>query len=185
MNSYYSEVELKELGLKIFGEDVKISKRACIYSPENISIGSHVRIDDYCILSGNIDIGDYVHIAPYCGLYGRYGIVMEDFSGLSSRVSIYSGTDNYSGMYLTNPTVPDKYKKTYSGKVVLKKHVIIGASSVILPQVIIGEGTAVGSLSLVAKDLEPWKIYGGVPCKIIKERNKKALKLEKELKEEK
>lgn len=184
MNSYYSEEELQDLGLKIVGKDVQISRLACFYSPGSISIGDHVRIDDFCILSGKIKIGCYVHIAPYCGLYGNYGITMEDFSGLSSRVSIYSGSDDYYGDYLTNPTVPEKYKNIHNGEVILKKHVIIGAASVILPDVKIGEGAAVGCLSLVLKDLEPWKIYAGIPCKFIRDRNKGILKLEKMLNKE-
>jgi len=184
MNSYYSEAELRDLGLKSVGKGVEISRKTCFYSPSSISIGDYVRIDDFCILSGNIEIGSYVHIAPYCGLYGKYGIVMKDFSGLSSRVSIYSGTDDYSGKYLTNPTVPEKYKNTLGGEVILEKHVIIGASSVVLSKVTIGEGTAVGSLSLVIKNLYPWKIYAGIPCKLIKDRNKGALDLEKAFKKD-
>lgn len=184
MNSYYSEEELHDLGLKVVGKDVQISRLACFYSPDSIYIGDHVRIDDFCILSGKIKIGCYVHIAPYCGLYGNYGIVMKDFSGLSSKVSIYSGSDDYSGEYLTNPTVPEKYKSIDGGEVIMEKHVIIGATSVILPNVKIGEGTAVGCLSLVLKDLEPWKIYAGIPCKLIRDRNKGILDLEKTLNKE-
>jgi galactoside O-acetyltransferase len=171
-------------GFKSVGKNVRISSLACFYNPAGISVGEHVRIDDFCILSGNIDIGCFVHIAPYCGLYGNYGIVMKDFSGLSSRVSIYSGSDDYRGDYLTNPTVPDKYKDIKSGEVILEKHVIIGAGSVILPNVRISEGTAVGSLSLVLKDLEPWKIYAGIPCRQIKDRSKGLLDLEKALNSE-
>ena len=182
MNSYYSEEELQSIGFKSVGRAVNISKLTSIYSPSSISIGDNVRIDDFCILSGKIVLGSYVHIAAYCGLYGKYGIAMRDFSGLSSRVSIYSGTDDYSGRYLTNPTVPEEYKNTYGGEVILDKHVIIGAGSVILPMVTIGEGTAVGSLSLVVKSLEPWKIYGGIPCKLIKDRDKGLIEWEKELK---
>ncbi|MGE5677214.1 MAG: acyltransferase [Pseudomonadota bacterium] len=184
MDSFYSETELQALGFRKVGKYVQISRHACFYQPDSISVGDHVRIDDFCILSGRIDIGCFVHIAAYCGLYGNSGIVMKDFSGLSSRVSIYSVSDDYSGNYLTNPTVPDKYKDMISGEVILEKHVIIGAASVILPKVRIGEGTAVGSLSLVLKDLEPWKIYAGIPCRQIKDRSKGLLDLEKALNSE-
>lgn len=184
MSSFYSETELQSLGFGKVGKDVLISRLACFYQPADISFGDHVRVDDFCILSGKIDIGCYVHIAPYCGLYGTFGIVMKDFSGLSSRVAIYSGSDDYCGDYLTNPTVPDKYKNIIGGRVILEKHVIIGASSVILPKVRIGEGTAVGSLSLVIRDLEPWGIYAGIPCRLIKTRNKGLLDMEKALNKE-
>lgn len=179
MNSFYSQEELEGLGFKYLGKNVKISRKTSIYTPEKISVGNNVRIDDFCILSGEIRIGNYVHLAAYCGLFGGGGIVMEDFSGLSSRVSIYSSTDDYSGEFLTNPTVPDEYKNIQSGMVILKKHSIVGASSVILPNVIIGEGTAIGSLSLVNKSLDPWMICTGVPCKALKPRSKKLLFMEK------
>ena len=43
-----------------------ISKKVSIYSPQKISIGNNVRIDDFCILSGNITLGNYCRIAA-CG----------------------------------------------------------------------------------------------------------------------
>lgn len=52
MNSFYTEAELKELGLKSFGKSVLLSKKVSIYGAKNISIGNNVRIDDFCILSG-------------------------------------------------------------------------------------------------------------------------------------
>ena len=63
MTSFYSEEELKSLGLKHYGKNVLISRKCSIYSAESISIGNHVRIDDFCILSGEITIGDYCHIS--------------------------------------------------------------------------------------------------------------------------
>lgn len=180
--SFYTEEELKTLGLKSYGRNVMISKKVSIYGAENISIGNNVRIDDFCILSGKIRIGSFVHIAAYSALYGgNVGIEMNDFSGLSSRVIIYTESDDYSGNYLTNPTIPDKYLNIIKGKVILNKHVIIGTSSTILPAVIIDEGVAVGAMSLVNKSLDEWGIYAGSPCRKIKDRSKKLLELEKEM----
>ena len=76
--------------------------------------------------------------------------------------------------------LPNKFRKTIIGKVILKKHAIIGTGTTILPGVIIGEGVGVGAMSLVAKSLDDWKIYAGIPCKEIKERSKQLLDLEKE-----
>ena len=63
MDSFYSPEELKALGLKEYGEDVRISRKCSIYGAGKISLGSHVRIDDFCLLSGKISLGSYVHIA--------------------------------------------------------------------------------------------------------------------------
>ena len=71
MDSFYSPEELKALGLKEYGEDVRISRKCSIYGAGNISLGSHVRIDDFCLLSGKISLGSYVHIAA--GAIDRQG----------------------------------------------------------------------------------------------------------------
>lgn len=184
--TFYSEKELKKLGLKKYGTDVLISRNAMLYQPELLEIGNHVRIDDFTTMSGRIVLGDYVHIAQSCGLYGgTAGIVMDDFSGLSSRVVIYATSNDYSGESLTNPTVPEKYKAADKNEAVhLCKHVIVGTTSVILPGVEIGEGSSVGALSLCAKDLAPWGVYAGSPARLIKERSKKLLELESKLRAE-
>lgn len=184
MNSYYDKEELGQLGLRNCGEDVKISRKASIYGAENISIGDHVRIDDFCILSGNIVLGNYIHIAAACVLFGgKSGIQIMDFCGISSRSAVYAESDDYLGDYLTNPTVPDRFRNVSGAKVTLKKHVIIGSGTCILPDVTIGEGASVGCMSLVDKTLEAWGVYAGCPCRKLKERSRNLLKLEKEFME--
>lgn len=180
MNSFYNEEELQHIGFKKIGKDIKLSRKASIYNPETMEIGNNVRIDDFCILSGKIKIGSHIHIAAYCGLWGTEGICIDDFCGLSSRISIYTYSDDYSGLTLTNPCIPDKYKKLDKGGVYINRHVIIGTFSVILPGVEIGEGVAVGAMSLVKNSLKSWRIYAGIPAKELKKRKKDVLKLERE-----
>ena len=79
---------------------------------------------------------------------------------------------------MTNPTIPVKYKNVSGGSVILEKHVIIGTGTSIMPNVIIGEGSAVGSMSLVNHSLDSWGIYAGIPCRRMKERKKELLLLE-------
>ncbi|BES70780.1 dTDP-4-amino-4,6-dideoxy-D-glucose acetyltransferase VioB [Marinobacter nanhaiticus D15-8W] len=176
--------QLKSIGFSELGNNVLISDKASIYNPENIKIGSNVRIDDYCVLSagdGGIFIGNYVHIAVFSLLIGAGSIHLDDFSGLSSRVAVYSSNDDYSGGSLTNPTVPDQFKRVKVSNVYIGKHVIIGSGAVVLPGVTINKGAAVGSLSLVVKDCQEFKIYSGVPAKPIKNRSRNIENLEKEL----
>ena len=110
---------------------------------------------------------------------------MDDFSGLSSRVVIYATSNDYSGESLTNPTVPAKYKAADKNMPVhLGKHVIVGAASVILPGVTIGEGSSVGALSLCSKSLDGWGVYAGSPARRIKDRSRRLLSLEEELRAE-
>lgn len=179
--SFYSEKELKALGLCSYGKNVLISRNAKMYGADKISIGDNVRIDDFCILSGNVKLGNFIHIAAYSALFGgESGIVMEDFSTLSSRCVIYGVSDDYSGMALTNPTVPEKFRNISGGKVIIRRHTILGTGVSVLPNVTIGEGCSIGSMSLVNKSVEAWGIYAGIPCKKIRERSKELLNLEKE-----
>lgn len=183
-NSFYSLLELKQLGLKSIGENVFISRKSSLYSPENIAIGSNVRVDDFCVLSGNITLGNYIHVAAYTALYGgEEGIELADFSTISSHCSIYAVSDDYTGMGMTNPMIDDRFRKVTKGKVVLRKHSIVGSHSVVLPGCELHTGVAVGAMSLVNQDLDSWKIYAGVPCRVMKERKTDVLMLEKKMME--
>jgi galactoside O-acetyltransferase len=149
---------------------VLISRKASIYSPEKIEIGDNVRIDDFCILSGSIVLGRYVHIAAYCGLFAGEKITLENYAGLSSRVSIYASSDDFLGNGMTNPTVPSEFRHVHNAPVLLQEHVIVGAGCVILPGVTVGTGASIGALSLVNRDCRPWTLYSGVPAHPLKER---------------
>ena len=85
---------------------------------------------------------------------------------------------------MTNPMVPDKYKDISEESVLIRRHVIIGTGSTILPGVILEEGTAVGAMSLIRKSTDSWGIYAGIPAKRLKERRKDLLIKEKEFLED-
>lgn len=176
-NSFYTRKELFKIGFKTLGKNVLISRFARFYGIENIQIGSNVRIDDFCILSGNIKIGNFIHISAYSALFGNAGIEIEDFSGVSPRCTLYSATDDFSGDFLIGPMVDLKYRNVIEGKILIKKYCQLGSNCVVFPGVTINDGVAVGAMSLVNKDLESWKIYKGVPAKYFKERSKKILQL--------
>jgi galactoside O-acetyltransferase len=182
--SFYSREELEELGFRSLGENVKISRLASIHGAERITVGSNSRIDDFCVLSageGGFSIGSYVHIAAGATLIGAAKIVIEDFGGLSSRASIYSSNDDYSGRFLTNPTVPSEFTNVKHADVLIGKHVIIGSGSVVLPGLVLEEGVAVGALSLVTKNCKSFGVYVGNPARKIKNRSRGLLGLESKL----
>ncbi|MCI8374285.1 MAG: acyltransferase [Lachnospiraceae bacterium] len=180
MDSYLTRMEIENLHFKRVGKDIKISKRAVFYSPENIEIGNHVRIDDFCFVSGGagIYIGSYVHIAAYSALYGKFGIEIGDYVNISSRVSVYSTSDDYSGRFMTGPLVEQQYIHDIGKKILIMKHAIVGTGSVLLPGAILNEGVAVGAMSLVKEELLAYKIYAGIPVKCIRERSKELLEKE-------
>jgi acetyltransferase-like isoleucine patch superfamily enzyme len=181
---YWRENELKEFGFASIGENVAIAKNCTIIGLQNISIGDNVRIDGGTVMAastGHIRLGSYIHIGGMSFLAGAAGITMDDFSGLSQSVKIYSASDDYSGASLTNPTVPRRYLKIKMAAITIGRHVIIGSGSVVLPGCSVGEGAAIGALSLVTKPLTEWGVYHGNPAKRIKDRKRDLLHAEKDL----
>lgn len=181
--SAYTRDELLALGIPYVGQGVKVSRKVSIYNPGKIRIGDFSRIDDFCVLSageGGIEIGRNVHIAIFVSLIGAANIKISDFAGLSSRVSVYSSNDDYSGAFLTNPTIPKEFTNVSHGPVSIGRHAIVGSGSVILPNVTLHDGVAIGALSMANRDCEAFGVYTGVPARLVKSRKTTLLELEAE-----
>lgn len=174
--------QMAQMEFASVGKNVLLSDKASFYNSKNIRIGNNVRIDDFCVLSAGIsgiDIGSYIHIAVFSSLIGAGNISLADFCNISSRVAIYSSSDDFIGKAMTNPTVPSEFTNVQHADVKLGRHVIIGAGSVVLPGVTLEEGVAVGALSLIKKDCQAFGIYMGSPAKRIAERKRDLLEMEK------
>lgn len=179
--AFLTEYQLKQIGFKYLGKNVKISNKASIYTPQQIEIGNNTRIDDFAILSGKVRLGRNVHIAVFSNIAGgEKGVCMEDFSGLAYGCHVFSQSDDYSGRSLTNPTIPDEYKCEIKKEIFIGRHCIVGACSIVLPGCRLAEGTAVGAMSMITKSTEEWSAYFGIPAKKIKERRRDLLDLEME-----
>jgi len=181
MSNQYSIDELKNMGATVYGTNIKISKFVNIYNAKNLILHDNIRIDDFCIISckGTVEIFNNVHISAQCFVSSATKIVFGNYTGISVGCKLFGGCDDFSGEYLTNPTIPEKYLNVTKGDIILKDHVLVGANSIVLPNVILAEGTAVGCSSLVKNNTQAWKIYGGVPVKILKDRSNKCLELQK------
>jgi len=181
---YLLSTELRQLGCRSVGEDVRIHSTCVLVGMENLSIGSHVRVDPFCSLiaaAGSIIIGDYVHISSQALLFGSEGIEISDFVNLSAGTRFYSRNEDYTGRTLTGPAIPEVYRKPERGRVTVRRHVIVGSGSVVLPGVDIAEGSVVGALSLVKSSLAPWGIYAGIPARRLRDRERAVLEFEQQL----
>lgn len=115
-------------------------------------------------ISKDIIADKYVYIGPGCNICSQ--VKIGAYTMLANNVSILGG-DHY-------------YKKVgvpiiFSGRGEIKATYIgvdcwIGAYSIIMHGVTIGDGSIVAAGSVVTKDVEPYSIYGGVPAKKIKDR---------------
>ena len=138
MRNYFSLNYLKSIGVKMHGNNIKISKLARIYNPSSLVLHDNIRIDDFTILSGrgNIEIGNYVHVGSQCSISSHSTIKLCDYTGISSGVKLFGGSDDFSGKFMTGPLIPSKFIRITHGDIILNKHVIVGAGSIILPNVI-------------------------------------------------
>ena len=103
-----------------------------------------------------LQLGKNVDISSFVVLFAHNGITIEDGVEIGPHCSILSA-DTISGR---------------NGRVVLKKGCCIGANSVVMPGVTVGENTIVGAHSLVNKDLPANSIAFGVPAKLVRKRTK-------------
>jgi acetyltransferase-like isoleucine patch superfamily enzyme len=135
-------------GMKI-GRGSTIHTGAKFYNANNIVIGRDTIIGEDSVLDGRdkLAIGDHVDIASEVMIYNsQHNLAEEDFAD------------------------PDKI---VLDSVEIGDYVFIGPRAIILPGVKIGKGAVVGAGAVVTKDVEDFKIVGGVPAKEIGERSNK------------
>jgi acetyltransferase-like isoleucine patch superfamily enzyme len=168
---------LRSMPFARLGANVKIHPTVVLVGIENICIGNNTRLDPFMVVTAaaRVVVGSYVHIGSHCYLAGGAGITIEDFANFSQGCRLYSTSDDYSGAFLTNPTVPKAYTGRIEGPIRVGRHVIMGSGSVVLPNVAISEGCAVGALSLVRSSTDAWGVYAGVPARRIRDRSQNLL----------
>lgn len=103
----------------------------------------------------NLKLGKKIDIGAFCYINAKEGVIIEDNVQIGAGVKIYS-----------EDTISSK-----KGKVILKKNCKIGANSVILPGITVGENSVVGSLSFINKDIPSNVIAFGIPAKVVKRIN--------------
>lgn len=163
--------------LKSCGKNVIIGKTVRIRYPELVEIGDNVIIDDFTYISTQLKIHNNVHISAGCKIIGgqKAYVELKDFSTISPNVVLAAGSDDYIGGIAT-PMVPMEFKgNAVIGSIILNKHCIVGAGSVVLPNVIFEEGACVGALSLANRNVPDWELHGGIPAKKIKDRVKQKI----------
>ena len=166
--------QIAQVGFAAVGTDVVISDRCSIYGAASITLGDHVRIDDFAILTARepVVIGSYVHISAFAFLSGPFGIVIDDFVNVGPRATLMSGNDDFSGRWVAGPLVPEDIRNVQGGRIHLGRHCIVGTDTLVLQGVTFGEGAVVGALSMVKESLAPWGVYGGVPARLIRPRRR-------------
>jgi acetyltransferase-like isoleucine patch superfamily enzyme len=109
----------------------------------SLEIGDHVGISGSSIsVSGKVIIGNYVMVGSGC-------LILDNDA---------------------HPLDPESRKMGESPKaapVVIQNHAFIGARSIVLKGVTIGEGAVIGAGSVVARDVPAYAICAGNPARIV------------------
>lgn len=172
--------ELEDLGFRSIGDDVRVDRRAAFFGTEFISLGSHVRIDCFAVITAGparVEIGPYVHISASVYLSGAQGgIRIGHGAGMAPFAAVYSAVEAYSGGRLNSPMVPAELRGTQIGAVEIGPHAAIGSSSVILSGLSVGFGGSVGALSLVNRSVRPFEVVHGNPIRRVGRRDEVELR---------
>lgn len=118
----------------------------------------------------NIELGSYISIQRDCTFSGHGGIQIGDGTIIAHCVDVFSGEHNYDSDDLQCLPFDERF---VLGKVIIERNVWIGAHSIVLPGVVIGEGAVIGAGSVVTHDIPPLVIAAGNPAKVIRYRNEK------------
>lgn len=139
-------------------------------------LGIHTKIYRFCKLR-NTKIGSYTYVSPGCILNNT---VIGSFCSIAIGVKAGLGTHPIDYVS-TSPlfySLKNALGSTFSAENKFKEYepinigndVWIGADTLILDGVTIGDGAIIAAKSLVNKDVEPYTIVGGIPAKSIKKR---------------
>lgn len=149
--SYHVIDRVRGLRLAKIGKDTKINPTAIIREGEYVTIGDHCLINHNNLIqagkspNGSITIGNYVHTGT--------NVVMLGFNH---------------GFYTRD--IPTKQQDYMDAPIVIGDDVWIGTGAVILSGVTIGKGAIIAAGAVVNKDVPEYTIVGGVPAKVLKER---------------
>lgn len=112
---------------------------------------------------GGVEIGEDTIIGDHCFLDGREKLKIGSHTAIAAQVLIYNSEHD-----LTSEDF-----KAICAPVEIGDYVFIGPRVIVLPGVKIGKGAVVAAGAVVTKDVEPFKIVGGIPAKEISERKLK------------
>lgn len=109
------------------------------------------------LLPKGLELGDRVSVGWFAELDARGGIVVDRDTNISSHVKLITGSHDINDPKFTADFLP----------IHIGHHCWIGTGATILQGVRIGDGAIIAAGSVVAKNVSPWTVVGGVPAKKI------------------
>jgi acetyltransferase-like isoleucine patch superfamily enzyme len=147
---------------KAFGNDVTIQPQVGFKHLETFEIGDGVYIGRGAYIQGRFDgeckIGNHVWIGPHSYLDAR-NLIIEEYVGWGPGAKLLGST--HTGLPLDMPMIQTELEIK---PVKVEAWADIGVNAVILPGVVIGQGSIVGAGAVVTQDVPPYAIVAGVPA---------------------
>lgn len=188
-------IEYYSRQFKSVGDNVKIGVGVKIVNPQYISLGNNVIIDDGVTLiargEGGISIGnnvrlndrvyldterddlgyitikDNVYIGTGTTLFGHVGLEIGEYSLLAQNITITP----YSHIF-EDADIEIIKQGGHTRKVSIGRDCYLGMHACVLYSADIGEGSIIGSGSVVVKTVPPYSVAVGNPARIIRSRKR-------------
>ncbi len=195
-NSPYTRqvrMEYYRTQFKSMGEGCYIGRNVTIINPQYISLGDHVQLSDGVTLiargeggitlsdgvrlqhrvyldteskdNGYIHVGKQVYIGTGTTLFGHKGLEIGDHCLLAQNITLTP----YSHIF-SDPNATIYGQGGHSKKVTIGRDCYVGMGCCILYSGDIGEGSVIGSGSVVVKPIPAYSVAVGNPAKVIRRR---------------
>lgn len=176
-----TERKIEEVTEKtIIGENTILSPFCCVYTGVEIknnsllgdyaSIRENCKIGSYTIISRNVSVNYDTVIGDHTKIMDNSHITGNAIIGNNVFISVLVSTTN------DNAMGKNGYDERVTGPII-KDYAKIGAAASILPSVVIGEGSVVGSGAVVTKDVDDYKVVMGIPARVVKDVEKEPEKV--------
>ncbi|HOO76635.1 MAG TPA: acyltransferase [bacterium] len=151
------------------GTGIRIEAGVGFSHPETFDIGDGVFLGEQTFIQGRHDgrckIGNYVWIGPQSYFDAR-DLIIEDYVGWGPGAKVLGSS--HTGMPIEEPLIATELEIR---PVRIKKAADIGVNAIILPGVVVGEGSIIGAGAVVAEDVAPYAIVAGVPARFLRWRD--------------
>ena len=148
-----------------------------VITAPNIIVGDYTYYDDADdpegfernnVLFNYSEFGDRLIIGKFCQIASGTQFVMGSANHRLSSVSTYP-FNVFGGAWEAN-TPPHLSQLPHKGDTVIGNDVWLGRECRVMPGVHIGDGAIIAAYSVVVKDIPPYTVAGGNPCRPIKPR---------------
>lgn len=157
------------------GNNVFIGHNTFFANPSKVFLGDNVRIDPFCWISSGLKTGDNVQITSHVVIGGgrEHTVTLGNWCFIGYGSKLFCASEDYSGNY--GPV--NEYwghNKVFRGDIELSDYAGIASDVIVMPNVKIPIGCAIGAKSFVysKNSLTPWSVWIGNPLLFHKERNK-------------